>query len=188
MREFYVYIMFRDDGSPCYVGKGRGRRWMHHFRSATNRRLRRILVKAGGEVPIVKIRENLTEAQAFEVETALIKAIGRKPYGPLVNLTEGGEGTAGSRSDAVKRRMRESHWSRKEGADKVRASIGRKGRVFTPEWRANLRKAKRPHLKGPISEKRREAIRVAVTAFWASRRAEAIASGKKVSRLGWDQH
>jgi hypothetical protein len=48
-----------------------------------------------GEVPYVKVREHITEAEAFETEIALIKAIGRFPFGPLVNMTDGGEGSSG---------------------------------------------------------------------------------------------
>lgn len=93
-RDFYIYVIFRLDGRPCYVGKGRGRRWLQHERKTHNPHLREIIRQANGcELPKVKIREGLGSAEALEIEAALIKAIGRKDNGgPLVNLTDGGEG------------------------------------------------------------------------------------------------
>lgn len=95
---FYIYLLFRPwDGSPCYVGKGKGSRWMLR-RARKNHRLLNIFAKAerlGIEVPAVKIRENLTETEAFMIERAFIAAIGRRPHGTLVNLTDGGEGVSG---------------------------------------------------------------------------------------------
>ena len=96
---YYIYVAFRPrDGSPCYVGKGQGKRWRMHLRKSHNPWLRRIVAKANGDIPIVVIRSGLTEAEAFEIEIALIKAIGRKKDGgPLVNMTDGGEGISGYR-------------------------------------------------------------------------------------------
>lgn len=95
-RDFYVYIWFRPwDGSPCNVGKGRGKRYREWWRPS-NPRLVAIIRKAGGSLPSVIIRDGLTEAEAFETERALIAAIGRKENGgPLANLTDGGEGVSG---------------------------------------------------------------------------------------------
>lgn len=97
---FYVYVLFRPwDGSPFYVGKGKGRRWLDHKHGRRNRHLVNIFNKATSlnlDIPKVKVRQNLTETEAFEIEKALIAAIGRKKNGgPLVNGTDGGEGTAG---------------------------------------------------------------------------------------------
>jgi len=52
-----------------------------------------------GEIPKIKVRENLSEDEAFTVEVALIAAIGRQDLGrgPLLNLTDGGEGATGTR-------------------------------------------------------------------------------------------
>ena len=92
--DFYVYAYFRPDGSPCYIGKGRGRRWRSHIKWSANSILNNILKKYG-EIPCLKIRQGLSEKEAFETEIALIKAIGRGSKGPLVNLTDGGEGSTG---------------------------------------------------------------------------------------------
>lgn len=110
-RVFYVYVLFRPwDGSPCYIGKGKGKRWREHAISGAkhkNRHLANIFKKSGGKLPAVKIREGLTELEAFEAECALIAALGRQiDGGPLVNLTDGGEGVVGmAHSEETKARL-----------------------------------------------------------------------------------
>ena len=98
MNIFYVYILFRPwDGSPFYVGKGKGARWLK-FNRPDNRHFRAILKKArrlGLEVPSVKIRDGLAEDEALSLEMIFIAAIGRGKKGPLVNLTDGGDGVSG---------------------------------------------------------------------------------------------
>lgn len=110
-RSHYVYVLFRPwDGSPCYVGKGKRDRWLHHERRTKNLHLSRIIAKAGGELPKVKIRHGISEAEAFETERALIVSIGRGKLGPLVNLTDGGEGACGLRhSEQTKGKIRNHH-------------------------------------------------------------------------------
>lgn len=96
--DFYVYVIFRPNGEPCYVGKGLGKRWLVHEKSKhgyRNPRLAKIIENADGDLPKIKVRENLTEAEAFRTEIAMIAAIGRSSRGPLVNMTDGGDGTSG---------------------------------------------------------------------------------------------
>lgn len=68
------------------VGKGTRNRWLDHERCADPvnflknsfiEQTTRLL----GEVPKIKVRENLTEGEAFALEIALIKATGRDPPG-----------------------------------------------------------------------------------------------------------
>jgi hypothetical protein len=121
--DFYIYIYFRPNGVPCYVGKGRGRRWRDHFRATRNPHLANIIKTAGGEIPVAKIHVGLSEAQAFQFEVALIKAIGRKPAGPLVNLTDGGEGPTGQKMSPQARAL---------------MSEQRRGKPKSPDHRAKL--------------------------------------------------
>jgi len=131
-RRFYVYVIFRPTGIPCYVGKGSGNRWMRHAKHSNNSRLKQIYSKACGELPIVKIRENLTDAEAIETEIAFIAAIGRGKNGPLVNFTNGGDGTSGYSLSTEARA--------KIGA----AQHARKGTWSpSPEWRAAVSAAKK---------------------------------------------
>jgi hypothetical protein len=97
MNEYYVYVLFRETGVPFYVGMGKGDRWLSHEKrssiikiSEKNSIIRRVL-SILGEVPKVKVAENLTRDQASKIEIALIRLLGRKPEGFLVNRTSGGE-------------------------------------------------------------------------------------------------
>lgn len=92
---FYVYAYFRLDGSPCYIGKGKGNRWLQFSWRTYNEKLSILIVACGGRLPAVKIREGLTERQALDTEIALIAAIGRGRLGPLLNKTDGGDGVSG---------------------------------------------------------------------------------------------
>lgn len=109
---FYIYVLFRPwNGEPFYVGKGQGGR-AYRLRYRSNPHFRAIVDKAGGAVPTVIVRSDLTEVEAFQIECALIGAIGRQVHGgPLVNLTDGGEGAAGSKR-SVEQRARRSEWMR----------------------------------------------------------------------------
>lgn len=97
--DFYIYVIFRLDGSPCYIGKGCGNRARRLTRR--NARLQRIIDGCSGEPPVVIIRDGLSEAAAFEIEAALIRAVGRGRNGPLVNQTDGGEGPSGWRHNSL---------------------------------------------------------------------------------------
>ncbi len=139
---FYVYVAFRPwDGSPCYVGKGKGRRWQK-FSPAdrrNNRHLLRIVAKArrlGLDFPVIKVRENLTEDEAFQTERAFIAAIGRGKNGPLVNLTDGGDGPVGQKMSAKARKLigkkSKEMWS--QNRERIIAAQN-EGRA-SPEYRA----------------------------------------------------
>ena len=145
--DFYVYVFFRPNGVPCYVGKGWGKRWLKHEWRSTNPHLANIVRRAGGELPKVKIREGLTESEAFTTEIAFIAAIGREANGgPLVNMTNGGEGVSGLKMSAAARA--------KMGATKIgnKYSVGRKASADT---KAKQRAAK---LNRKLSPEHRAAI------------------------------
>ena len=165
---FYCYALFDERGAPFYIGKGKGYRAFNHKympRSSRNRYRRNKLlktIKTIGDCPVVMIRENISEREAFVLEAALIKAIGRFPNGPLVNMTDGGEGVSGRRHSAEARaRIGASAKTRNTGrtpseetrrklseagrkhvvSQETRDKIGRahKGRTYTDEALANIR-------------------------------------------------
>ena len=161
LSDFYVYVLFRLDGEPFYVGKGRGRRWKFHATAASRERshkaaIIRQIVQTCAVVPMVKVRERLTELEAFETEVALIRAIGRQPFGPLTNCTDGGEGQAGASAEtrakiAAARAGRPLPLEHRESLSKAlkayvqtaehieAAAAGNRGKVRTLEQIENLR-------------------------------------------------
>lgn len=141
----YVYVIFDPFGVPCYVGKGRGRRVFRSLATSDNQRLRRTSQKYGA-LPWVKIREGISEVVAFEIERALIKAIGRADLGkgPLFNLTDGGEGVTGARHT--------EEWLRK-------FSAARKGIPHTPEHIERIRAALTGTKRAPLTEEHKSRLR-----------------------------
>jgi len=109
----YIYLDPRKTGNfnygefhfayePFYVGKGKGNRLYDHLKESMNRthnkwKIAKIkkIKKQGLNPIIIKIYNDISEKTALQNEMNLIKIIGRKNKGPLVNLTDGGEGTTG---------------------------------------------------------------------------------------------
>lgn len=110
-QDYYVYVFLRKDYyTPYYVGKGCRRRCYVRRTSG--------FFPPTDKTRIRKIRENLTETEAFLLEKTLIKFWGRKTEGGvLVNKTEGGEGTSGHKhSPRTRKLMSLRH---KENTDRV---------------------------------------------------------------------
>lgn len=113
---FYVYLhTHHDAGYPVvfYVGKGQGKRaWRRDSRS---KMWHNVVAKHGCDVVIHS--EGLTEEQAFELETRLIQNIGRRDLGtgPLVNLSNGGQGGKNGNLDSIARSAegQRKSWSEK---------------------------------------------------------------------------
>jgi hypothetical protein len=153
-------VIFRPNGEPCYVGKGRGNRWQQHASGARNPNLRHIYTNAGGDLPVIKVREFLSVAEASETEIALIAAIGRKSYGgPLVNLTDGGDGPSGfSHSEAMKRKVGDlsrQSWSDPETKARIIAAqaAGRATKEYQEKRRViSQRLSEDPSFRRKISE------------------------------------
>ena len=100
---FYVYALFSSEKPevPFYIGKGNGKRLTRHLVYAKKKRNTREkyivgVISRGGKIEARKISDNLSEALAFKLERDLIRFYGRKPNGPLLNFTDGGEGTSGN--------------------------------------------------------------------------------------------
>lgn len=167
--DYYIYCYFHPEtGEPCYIGKGRGGRWKAHLTSSKNPWLANIIQKANGNIPHVKLHIGLTNEKANEYEKALIEAIGRDPRGPLVNMTDGGEGTKGwVPSDDTKNKIGEltrqrladpefrRQWvttniGRKASSEtRAKQSLARRGRKLTPETVEKIASANRGRKRSP---------------------------------------
>jgi len=85
---FYVYLYLRDDGTPYYVGKGKGNRVNRPKLRANGK-----LIPAPRNKSLITIIPQTSEQEALELEKTLIKQWGREDIGTgcLLNLTDGGD-------------------------------------------------------------------------------------------------
>ena len=93
MQEYYTYAYLREDGTPYYIGKGKGKR--AYERHSVNKPPRdRILF----------LKKNMTEDESFKHEIYMIFVLGRKDLGTgmLRNRTDGGQGPSGNRQKKTK--------------------------------------------------------------------------------------
>lgn len=176
---YYVYVLFRENGVPFYVGMGKGDRWLSHEKRAVLRQTHKdrvisLTVEAIGELPKVKVHEGLPRADALAAEIALIAAIGREPYGPLINQTRGGDGVF-DLPEETKRLMRAKISAKIKGrkqsaghTEKIRAAHIAMQKAIAPEQRLAISLAlsgrKRPDLSAarrgkPLSESAKSKLR-----------------------------
>jgi hypothetical protein len=88
MTIYYVYQYVRNDQTPYYIGKGTKRRAWETHRRANGCDLR---PRDRSKIQIIK--SNLTEQEAWDLETSLIAKYGKHTDGGiLVNVSEGGVG------------------------------------------------------------------------------------------------
>ena len=159
---FYTYAYLRKDGTPYYIGKGKGYR---AFRKAGH------TIKLPPRERILILKKNLTEEEAFKHEVYLIAVLGRKDLGTgiLRNLTDGGEGARGwipSEEAKIKISKGNKGKSKNKGIPKSEehrqnlsnALKGRKGRPQSTETREKLSKINKERKRNPHSETTKERI------------------------------
>ena len=159
---YYTYAYLREDKTPYYIGKGKGKRIY-----STNR----IIKPPKDKSRVIYLKQNLTEEEAFRHEIYMIAVFGRKDLGTgiLYNLTDGGDGASGlshseeskikmseakkgkSQSEETRRKMSEA---KKNQSEETRRKISeaKKGKTFSEESRRNMSDAS----KNPSEETRRK--------------------------------
>jgi hypothetical protein len=139
MNEYYTYAYLREDGTPYYIGKGKGRRVYRK-----DRRIKPPIDKSR----IIFLKQNLTEEEAFKHEIYMISVFGRKDLetGILQNRTNGGEGTSGSPrfiSEEHKEKLRNISKGRIVGEEtRKKLSEIHKNRKFSEESRKKMSDSK----------------------------------------------
>jgi hypothetical protein len=136
MDDFYVYQYLREDGTPYYVGKGKGNRAYLTGRIPPKpAHLERIMI----------VKNNLSEEEAFALECQLIAKYGRKDLGTgiLQNRTDGGEGVSGriSKPESIQKRVSKNIGKKRTAEQKERMSLAQKGRKpteYTAEQKAEI--------------------------------------------------
>ncbi len=88
---YYTYAYLREDRTPYYIGKGKGRR-------VFDKQNRTSCKVPKDKSRIIYLKKDLTEEEAFRHEVYMISIFGRKNNntGILRNLTDGGEGFSSS--------------------------------------------------------------------------------------------
>ncbi len=135
--DYYTYAYLRKDGTPYYIGKGRGYRAFHKSDRT---------IKPPPKERILFLKQNLTEEEAFKHEIYMIAVLGRKDLGTgiLRNLTNGGEGTSGNVwSEESRKKMSKIHKGKKLSKEQIelmrRNSTGKR---HTEEAKEKCRLAK----------------------------------------------
>jgi len=128
MKQFYVYIHYKPNGIPFYVGKGSMKR-TKDFWNGRNRHHRFVVNKYGKENIGIETIECIDEEHSFAIEIKLICLLRNLGF-PLANVCDGGEGRGG-------RVLSEDHKRKISNANKNNQYA--KGRKRTEAFKDNLR-------------------------------------------------
>ena len=148
---YYTYAYLREDGTPYYIGKGKGDR--------AYRKVGKPCATPKDKSKIIQLKTNLTEEEAFNHERYMIFILGRKDLGTgiLLNKSDGGEGRSGyipteelKRNQSERMRGENNPLYGKRGKDSPRY-----GKKHTQETKDRIKKSLQGNV---ISQKCREVV------------------------------
>jgi hypothetical protein len=146
--EYYTYAYLREDRTPYYIGKGKGRRIYVKRKSGIN--------APKDKSRIIFLKQNLTEQESFKHEKYMIAVFGRKDLGTgiLHNRTDGGEGTSNPSQETREKMSKSSkgntHWLGKTHSIETKEKISQAkkgknhpmfGKTFSAETKAKMSEA-----------------------------------------------
>jgi len=161
---YYTYAYLREDGTPYYIGKGKGNR----IHSKSNR-----IFNPPSKERRIFLKKNLTEEDAFKHEVYMISILGRKDLGTgiLHNKSNGGIG-----GGTMKGKIQSEE-------TKIKISNANRGRIHSKKSRENMSKSHlgKPNPKSgasrkgkPLSEEHRKNKSEAAKLWWKKRKEEQL--------------
>ena len=131
--EYYTYAYLREDGTPYYIGKGKGNRLHHKHKRVPLPSIERR----------IKLKINLSEIDAFRHEVYMIAVFGRKDLGTgiLINMTNGGDQPPSSKGKKLSEEHKKKVSEALKGKEKTYA-VWNKGIPMTKDAKKKLSLAK----------------------------------------------
>ena len=141
MNFYYTYAYLREDGTPYYIGKGKDKRLYYKYGKNCK--------PPKDRSKIIKLKQNLTEEDAFKHEIYMIAVFGKKCDGTgiLMNIADGGNAPPKMYGDASPTKRPEVR--AKIGVANKKSLKGRKisedaKRKSSNTWKEKLKNNPRP--------------------------------------------